>query len=65
MPAPKLTKASVANALAAAAGLTPSAMTVQADGSIRLEFLSGELNTAANEATEPAAIKPKKWGQKR
>lgn len=65
MPAPKLTQASVKNAIAAAtaAGLTPTAMVIQPDGSMRLEFLTDKLDNAAN--AEPKAKKkaPKKWGQ--
>lgn len=41
MSAPKLTQASVKNAIAV--GLTPTAMVVQPDGSLRLEFLSDQL----------------------
>ena len=68
MAAPKLTKASVTNALAAvtSAGLTPTAMVIQADGSIRLEFLSEQLNNVANsEPSAPREKAPKKWGEKR
>lgn len=67
MPAPKLTQASVKNAIAAAtaAGLTPTAMVIQADGSLRLEFLPQEFNNAANSESEVTEGTPKKWGQKR
>jgi hypothetical protein len=67
MPAPKLTKASVANAIAAAAaaGLTPTAMVVQSDGSLRLEFFREEFNNAANARASNEVKTPKKWGDKR
>lgn len=63
MPAPKLTKSSVANALAAAAtsGLTVSAVILHSDGSMRIEFLNSDLINAAN--TNPPLHAPKKWGQ--
>ncbi len=65
MPAPKLTKTSVTNALAAAteAGLKPSAMVVQGDGSIRLEFLHREFDNVANSEPTKDKSTPKKWGE--
>lgn len=65
MPAPKVTQASMKNALAAAsaAGLTPSAMVIQSDGSMRFEFLSKEFEDVAN--SEPQEKAPKKWGATR
>jgi hypothetical protein len=65
MPAPKLTKASVANAIAAAtaAGLTPTAMVIQPDGSMRLEFISEQLNNVANDTQNEKA--PRKFGEAR
>lgn len=65
MPSPKLTKSSVANALAAAAtsGLTVSAVILHSDGSMRIEFLNSDLINAANNNPPPHA--PKKWGQKK
>lgn len=67
MTAPKLTQASVKNAIAAAtaAGLTPTAMVIQADGSLRLEFPPQEFNNAANAEPSNYGKVPKKWGQKR
>ncbi len=65
MPAPKLTQASVNNAIAAAVadGLTPTAMVVQPDGSLRLEFFQNHLDKAANsEPSAPSEKAPKKWG---
>jgi len=62
MPAPKVTKASFANALSASAdaGLAVSAAIFQPDGSLRLEFSTGELETATS--VGPKADAPKKWG---
>ncbi len=63
MPAPKLTQASVKNAIAAAtaAGLSPSAMVVQRDGSIRLEFFPLDLGNPANVEPPISKSSPKKW----
>ena len=66
MSAPKLTQASVKNAIvaASAAGLTPTAMVVQLHGSLRFEFLSEQLNIAANSEPMAASGKaPTKWGE--
>ncbi|WP_238369196.1 hypothetical protein [Heliomarina baculiformis] len=63
MPAPNITQASVKSAIAAASavGLTPIAMVVRPDGSLRLEFLSDQLNNAANSVPMAASWKaPKK-----
>ncbi|MCR8826284.1 hypothetical protein [Pseudosulfitobacter koreensis] len=62
MSAPKLTQASVKNAIAAAADLTPTALVVQPNGSLRLEFLPEQLNNATNsEPLAPNGQAPKKW----
>lgn len=65
MPAPKLTKASVSNAIDAAAssGLAVSAVLLQPDGSMRIEFFRPDFADTANANPEPNM--PKKWGQKR
>jgi hypothetical protein len=65
MPAPKLTNASVKNALAAATavGLTPSAMVIQPDGSMRIEFDTEQLEDVSKSKTDAKA--PKRWGEKR
>ena len=65
MPAPKLTKASVSNVLSAAAeaGLEVSAIDVQNDVSLRLEFGVGELKDNTN--VVPSEKAPKKWGAER
>lgn len=62
MSAAKLSKAVIANALAAAqgAGLTPTAIRIGADGSLTIDIGHSELNTAANSAAPKG---PKKWGQ--
>lgn len=64
MPAPKLTTASISNALKAVAlsGRPISSMTLQADGSMRIEFFHPDASDAAN--ANPAPDAPKKWGQK-
>ncbi|MEI4235327.1 hypothetical protein [Roseovarius sp. D22-M7] len=50
MPAPKLTKAAVSNILSATAdaGLEVSAIDVNTDGSLRIEFGAGKLKDNAN-----------------
>jgi hypothetical protein len=64
MPAPKLTTASISNALKAVAlsGRPISAMTLQPDGSMRIEFFGPDTSDAAN--VNPAGDTPKKWGQR-
>lgn len=64
MPAPKLTTASISNALKAVAlsGRPISAMMLQPDGSMRIEFFHPDASDAAN--ADPAPDAPKKWGQK-
>lgn len=61
MPAPNVTKAAIQRAIEAtkAAGLTPSAVTVSKDGTIRVE-------TDPPESLEPASppapvLRPKQW----
>ncbi len=63
MPAPKITQASVRNAIAAATahGLSPSAIVVHGDGSVRLEFFAPKLDGAANSVKHPEQSLPKKW----
>lgn len=62
MPAAKLSKAVIGNAIAAAqaAGLTLTAIRIGADGSLSIDIGQNELNTPAN---DPAPKGPKKWGQ--
>ena len=64
MPSAKLTKASVSNALPAAAdaGLPITAMVVQPDGSLRLEFAAHGQTENANINRKIGEKAPKKWG---
>jgi hypothetical protein len=64
MPAPKHSKAQINNAIAAAkaAGLTPTAIRIGADGSLTIDISAGELNDAANVVHEKA---PRKFGEAR
>ncbi|WP_175497639.1 hypothetical protein, partial [Roseivivax halotolerans] len=65
LPSPKLTKASVSNALSAALdlGLTVSSMDIQPDGSMRVEFGAQAEMNHANSNTRAGSKSPKKWGE--
>lgn len=68
MPAPKPSKALISNAIAAAkaAGLTPTAIRIGADGSLTIDIAAAELDPPANQQHgHPDAKAPKKWGQKK
>jgi len=62
MPAPAVTKAAIQRAIEAtkAAGLTPSAVVVSKDGTVRVETVTPEKTV---DTDKPAAqvLKPKKW----
>tara|TARA_R110002049_G_C9132410_1_gene559109 strand:- start:1218 stop:1673 length:456 start_codon:yes stop_codon:yes gene_type:complete len=60
--------ASAKNAITAAtaAGLKPTATVVLPDGSLRLEFITEQLDNAANsKSSSPLKGAPKKWGEQR
>lgn len=61
MPAPTVTKAAIQRAIEAtkAAGLTPSAVTVSKDGTVRVETVTEK----AVDMAKPSAqvLQPKKW----
>lgn len=62
MPAPRLTKASLSNALAAlkAQGLTPSRVNLNPDGSFNID-IGEELKPEPSQKPK----RPKKWGEGR
>lgn len=61
MPAAKPTRAAIERAIAAVtgAGLTPAAVCIGPDGSIRIETPAAERLDAAPESAD--ILKPKKW----
>lgn len=70
MPAPKHSKAAISNAIAAAqaAGLTPTAIRIGADGSLTIDIsrpATGSAVCGDAKASTDASKKPKKWGQAR
>ncbi len=62
MPAAKPSKATIANAIAAAkdAGLTPTSIKIGADGSVTFDIAPIKFENPANDVSKKA---PKKWGQ--
>lgn len=73
MPAPKITKAAIQRAIEAtkAAGLTPSAVTVSKDGTVRIETApvltldtvpaSAQVLTLDTAPESAQVLKPKQW----
>lgn len=61
MPAPLVTKAAIQRAIEAtkAAGLTPSAITVSKDGTVRVETIPEK--SVDTPTTTAQVLKPKKW----
>ncbi|WP_374302601.1 hypothetical protein [Paracoccus sp. (in: a-proteobacteria)] len=76
MPAAKPSQATINNAVRAilAAGLTPGALLIGADGSVRVEILQHDQSLAENRTSGDDAPKggeeanvaaPRKWGEKK
>lgn len=61
MPAPAATKAAIQRAIEAtkAAGLTPSAVMVSKDGTVRVETVTEKLVDTAKPSAQ--VLQPKKW----
>ena len=61
MPAPTVTKAAIQRAIEAtkAAGLTPSAVTVSKDGTVRVETVTEKAVDTAKSSAQ--VLQPKKW----
>ncbi len=61
MPAPAVTKAAIQRAIEAtkAAGLTPSAVTVSKDGTVRVETVTEK--TVDTDRATAQVLQPKKW----
>lgn len=61
MPAPAVTKAAIQRAIEAtkAAGLTPSAVTVSKDGTVRIETVAEKVVDTGKPSAQ--VLQPKKW----
>jgi hypothetical protein len=66
MSAARISKAVIANAIAAAksAGMTPTRVLVGADGSLVMDFGASELDTAEQMSDAPGPDRAKRWGEK-
>lgn len=64
MAAPTATKAAIQRAISATkdAGLTPAALSVSKDGTIRIEILTDKKDSASSGS--PKILQPKKWASR-